>query len=267
MNTSQPKRIFISYKRADKERVLNIKNNIEQTTSVKCWIDLDGIESSAAFRKVIIDAIKECDVFLFMYSKIHSQIVDSSTDWSMLEIDYAKRKNKRIVIIKLDDVEYFDEFDFTYGCRQYVNAFDDAMMKRLYVDLQGWLTRTQDTTEDTQRLQAEQAILAAEQAREKAEAERCAAEKARKKAEVAHNKALLEQQHIKKELHHTCKEQNRKQEVTDKLASNFKKINGKSIAKGTAVVMSGLLLGPVGVAAAGSAIVAKKLWDKKKRKK
>ena len=38
-------RIFISYKRVDKEKVFRIKDQIEATISEKCWIDLDGIES------------------------------------------------------------------------------------------------------------------------------------------------------------------------------------------------------------------------------
>lgn len=40
-------KIFISYKRADTERVLPIKEHIESQTGVKCWIDFDGIELKA----------------------------------------------------------------------------------------------------------------------------------------------------------------------------------------------------------------------------
>ena len=42
-------RIFISYKRADKDLVFPIKDKIEAATGEKCWIDLDGIESDAQF--------------------------------------------------------------------------------------------------------------------------------------------------------------------------------------------------------------------------
>lgn len=40
-------RIFISYKRVDKMKVFNLKDKIEKCTGVKCWIDIDGIESDA----------------------------------------------------------------------------------------------------------------------------------------------------------------------------------------------------------------------------
>ena len=36
-------RIFISYKREDKNKVFPLKEKIEAATGEKCWIDLDGI--------------------------------------------------------------------------------------------------------------------------------------------------------------------------------------------------------------------------------
>ena len=50
-------RIFISYKRVDKEKVFRIKDQIEVALDEKCWIDIDGIESDAQFANVIINAI------------------------------------------------------------------------------------------------------------------------------------------------------------------------------------------------------------------
>ena len=92
-------RIFISYKRVDKEKVFRIKDQIEATISEKCWIDLDGIESDAQFANVIINAINECEVFLFMYSKSHNKIVDYENNWTIRELNFAQEKKKRIVFI------------------------------------------------------------------------------------------------------------------------------------------------------------------------
>ena len=47
-------RIFISYKRADKDKVFELKEKIEAATGEKCWIDLDGIESDAQFVNIIM---------------------------------------------------------------------------------------------------------------------------------------------------------------------------------------------------------------------
>lgn len=85
-------RIFISYKRLNKDLVLPIKNKIETETGEKCWIDIDGIESDAQFKNVIIKAINECEIMLFMYSKLHSQIVDFEKDWTIKEINFAQKK-------------------------------------------------------------------------------------------------------------------------------------------------------------------------------
>ena len=76
MAQEKKERIFISYKRVDKERVFAIKDGIEQATGEKCWIDLEGIESNAQFAAKIMTAINQCDVFLFMRSKEHNKIVD-----------------------------------------------------------------------------------------------------------------------------------------------------------------------------------------------
>lgn len=80
-------RIFISYKRVDKDKVFKIKDQIESALNEMCWIDLDGIESDAQFKNVIIKAINECEVVLFMYSKAHSKIVDFERDWTVRELN------------------------------------------------------------------------------------------------------------------------------------------------------------------------------------
>ena len=105
------KRIFISYKRDDKDVVFKIKDNIEKHVGEKCWIDLDGIESDAQFVDVIIKAINKADVFLFMYSKRHSEIIDYNKDWTVRELNFAEKKNKRIVFINIDNSTLSDYFE------------------------------------------------------------------------------------------------------------------------------------------------------------
>ena len=52
------KRIFISYKRHDKKRVVKIKNDIENAIGERCWIDIDGIESDAQFVNVAVGSFE-----------------------------------------------------------------------------------------------------------------------------------------------------------------------------------------------------------------
>ena len=132
-------RIFISYKRADKDKVLMIKDQIESALGEKCWIDLDGIESDAQFMNVIINAIRECRVLLFMYSKNHVEIKDFEKDWTIRELTYAFKKGKRIVFVNIDGSPLSDEFEFMYGTKQQVDAQSAQSLLRLNNDLKRWL--------------------------------------------------------------------------------------------------------------------------------
>jgi hypothetical protein len=60
--------LFISYSRKDIDEVLKIKEEIESASSIKCWMDIHGIESGAIqFTKDIIDGINRCLSF-FVYA-------------------------------------------------------------------------------------------------------------------------------------------------------------------------------------------------------
>ena len=132
-------KIFISYKRVDKQRVFELKRQIEENTGHKCWIDIDGIESDAQFASVIMRAIKECKLFLFMYSKAHSEITDYGQDWTIREINFAKEKQKRIVFVNIDGSELSDFFLLYVGLKQRVDSLDSGAMKRLCNDVKKWL--------------------------------------------------------------------------------------------------------------------------------
>ena len=139
MSQEKKERIFISYKRVDKERVFAIKDGIEQATGEKCWIDLDGIESDAQFADVIISAINRCEVFLFMYSASHTKIVNRKKDWTIREISFAEKKDKRIVFVNIDNSPLTDWFELNFGTTQQVDATDTEKLAHLHNDLCSWL--------------------------------------------------------------------------------------------------------------------------------
>ena len=143
-------RIFISYKRVDKERVDALRKDIEQATGETCWIDRDGIESDAQFVKVIMKAIDQCEVFLFMRSKEHNNITNHSTDWTIREVNYALAKRKRIVFISLDNAPLSDWFKFMFPQQQETDASDATKLEHLYADLRSWL-KVEETTRVEER--------------------------------------------------------------------------------------------------------------------
>lgn len=132
-------RIFISYKRADKDKVFPLKDKIVAAIGEPCWIDLDGIESDDQFVSVIMKAINEADIFLFMYSKNHAVIENPKKDWTVREINYAEKKNKRIVFVNIDNSPLSDWFEFMFPQYQQVDATSQETFNKLLSDLEEWL--------------------------------------------------------------------------------------------------------------------------------
>ena len=138
-------RVFISYKRVDKDRVFAIKDFIERGLGGDvdgknyCWIDLEGIESDAQFANVIIRAINRADIFLFMYSATHSEIIDFENDWTVKEINFAQMKKKRIVFVNIDGSALSDWFALLFGTKQQVDGTDEEALQRLCNDMRKWL--------------------------------------------------------------------------------------------------------------------------------
>lgn len=131
-------RIFVSYKRKDKEKVFKIVRQIEEATTVKCWIDLDGIESSSQFAPVICKAIDNAEIVLFMYSSVHRS-VDFEMDWTIKELNYAMSNKKRIVLVNLDSSPLFNVFLMQFGTSNNIDSNDPLQMNRLFTDLCKWL--------------------------------------------------------------------------------------------------------------------------------
>lgn len=127
-------KIFISYSRADYDKVMILKNEIEQLLGVgSCWVDLDGIESDQQFVDVIIDAIDKADIFLFMYSP-HSD----SSEWARKEINYAHSEKKRIVFVKLENVQLSKYFRFQFGEHDIIDLQDKKQKEKLLKNLSKW---------------------------------------------------------------------------------------------------------------------------------
>ena len=138
-------RIFISYKRVDKERVFALKKRIEDELGVDCWVDLDGIESSAQFGSKICTAIDRCEVVLFMHSKAHLNI-DYENDWTVRELNYAHDEGKHVVLVRLDDSPLKNIFKMIYGTLSNIDPYDPDQWNILLRDLRKWLKITATPT-------------------------------------------------------------------------------------------------------------------------
>lgn len=132
--------IFISYSRLDLEQVKSIKQDVELTTGASCWMDLEGIESGEQFEKVIISAINRSDTMLFMLSKS-----SMNSDWALDELDFAKKKKKRIVIVHLEAVEQTDQFYFRYHKYDQIKWNDKSQREKLFRDICRWIDKEHES--------------------------------------------------------------------------------------------------------------------------
>ena len=141
-------RIFISYKRKNKDQVFSIVKKIETQLGVKCWVDLDGIESSAQFASKICKAIDTAEVVLFMHSSVHLDI-DFEEDWTIKELIYAHAKKKRVVLVKLDNAPLDNIFLMEYGSKNNIDSQDETQFQKLLKDLKVWMGISEQVQEET----------------------------------------------------------------------------------------------------------------------
>lgn len=127
--------IFISYSRDDKSLVHPFAEYINRSISRNCWIDLKGIESGAEFEDVIMRAIDECQVVLFMLS-------DNSlrSRWTKREVLYAESEGKRIIPILIDGDKLRGWFKFHFSNVDYIDIKSEEQKEKLVVNLKSWLT-------------------------------------------------------------------------------------------------------------------------------
>lgn len=127
-------KIFISYSRKDYSSVVKLKDEIDLLLGKGvCWMDLTGIESDSQFVEVIINAINNSDIFLFMHSKSSEQ-----SDWTRKEVMYANDKGKRLVFVKIDSTPLSDYFAFQFAGHDIINLNDKKQKQKLLKNLVGW---------------------------------------------------------------------------------------------------------------------------------
>lgn len=126
--------IFISYSRHDKEIVFPFVKRINEEFNTVCWIDYNGIESGSQFEDVIINAIEEAEVVLFMLS-------DNSiaSEWTRREVLYAADEGKRIIPVILDGGKPRKWFRFHFGNIDSVNVENKEHCNKLFNNLAEWI--------------------------------------------------------------------------------------------------------------------------------
>ena len=107
-------KIFISYKRQDKDKVFPVVEEIKQKTGVDCRIYREDIIHDTSLVYSLIDKIKGCELFLLMYSSSYIGI-DYDGDWNMRELNYAIKQRKCVIFVSLDSTPFPEIIKFLYG--------------------------------------------------------------------------------------------------------------------------------------------------------
>ena len=129
------KEIFISYSRKDFDKVKAIKDELDRELGIKCWMDLDGIESGEQFENKIISAIKDHDTMLFMLSANSMNSI-----YALKELKFAQLKKKRVILVYIESCQMSDEFLFNYSMYDTVEWANSLQHNKLLNNLRKWLS-------------------------------------------------------------------------------------------------------------------------------
>lgn len=91
--------VFISYSRKDTDWADRIKATLE-SNGILCWMDREGINAGEKYTSKIIDAIKQCDIFLLVLSENAE-----ASEWVPKELGKAIQYHKYIIPVKISHFE------------------------------------------------------------------------------------------------------------------------------------------------------------------
>jgi hypothetical protein len=125
--------VFISYSRKDFTIVDVVKKEIDSSVGIDCWMDLNGIESGEYFKKVIISAINRHETLLFMLTPN-----SMASDFALKELNFAIKKEKRVILVDLAHTQLNDEFLFDYSDKDNIDWNDPLQHDKLLDNLKVW---------------------------------------------------------------------------------------------------------------------------------
>jgi hypothetical protein len=144
---NSPHDIFISYSRKNKDIVLPIKEEIEHTLGLRCWIDLSDIPcGSENFKRKVIPGIKQTRIAFLFFLTVESQ----ASEYAMKEINFAKKRaNKRVILIRISDDDMTDEFAFDFQDADIIDWRLPEQKAKLLCDLRLWADEANETHSPT----------------------------------------------------------------------------------------------------------------------
>lgn len=207
-------RVFLSYRRADSrsftERISDVL--VEEFGEDDVFQDVDHIPAGEDFRRVLSQAVAECDCVLVVIGRQWIAVsdeygrrrIDSPNDFVRIEVESALTLNKLVIPLLVDNASMPSEEDLPQNLKEL--AFRNAMpirynpdfnrdMARLITrlkDVQAAQQRAHDAAvaEQERQRQAEAAAIAEQQRQQQESVERAERERLAEAARVAEQERL-----------------------------------------------------------------------------
>lgn len=135
MDQQKKERIFISYKRVDKERVYGIKDGIEKVAGKGCCavVALEELDKYPNISNVL----NSSKVFIVVYSSNYASIEKKERYWVQNTIEFfTKSADKHIVLITLDSLVLPKWLDIILPRQQVTNTQNEKSMQVFYRTIQ-----------------------------------------------------------------------------------------------------------------------------------
>ena len=120
-NIDESKDVFISYSRKDGEVVKDLYHWLEGK-GYKCWIDVEGMSSCDSYKTIIVDAIRNAKILMFMSSE------NSNKSQNVVnEVGIAVKYGKKILPVRLDETSYTESIDYDIVNLDFVNYYNSDL--------------------------------------------------------------------------------------------------------------------------------------------
>jgi len=108
---------FISHASEDFDKYAMPLVRALEETGLKCWIAPRNIPDGEAYSGAITEGLKasKCVIFLLSRKSNQSKAVHN-------EIELASRYDKKLITLKLEDLQYHSNLEFHLSSKQYINA-------------------------------------------------------------------------------------------------------------------------------------------------
>ena len=122
-NNWQNMEVFISYSSKNKN-VADAVCHVLEENNITCWIAPRDVQTGITYAKQIIHAIKDCLVFVLIFSK-EANVSEHVGN----EVDCAFKNNKPIIPFAIDEASVNEELDYYLSRRHWLIAYPDYREK------------------------------------------------------------------------------------------------------------------------------------------